>query len=759
MEYAKRIVTLIKQVASNALKPHIICFTGGTSSSCKNTTSSISEAATGYGFFRAICEEVNLDVSKFTFILDDHNHNGNNNNSPYHNNKHNNAATTTGDTDDTLRHVIDKLRSRLGSAALSSSHFTLVSSDYHLIRIQEIHRLSPRQSILFPLDISSATWNCIFAAYPFCVSRDPATAFLGRAVVLANDLDIVLVNLNGAVEDREFVSRENLHRLNETSAKMREMYRLIDAKSVGDGVGMSVGIGDNISSGGIGTNGVGCGVGGFGGVGGNVRFGNETGLGAGFGFQSDMRSHAEMLELAIQDVREVQRLLAPLLTDAGSSVPRNHLAHARSLLEDTVTRIRTSMDPDRILRVHDRLAIIDDLTSFIEQEARKSSMSAQSAPTPPSLPLPPKPLKGDAALKQQRNNNNSNRKIAARVQLANNSTTRSKSDITSSSAASTSVPSTSRTVKNNNNNNNNNKASSSTTSPTNTTQQFSPTSTSQSSAHPPSLLPSPLTSTTTTSSTTTTTRTTTPCSSSSSSPRTSYPYTHHQNQNQQHEFFTSPFPFDTKLSSSSSSSRALSWSDKPLPSPYHSTADSDDELIGGTSVRRLQANDVQVRNIRRRIKSEIRWQDGVNFKGNGKKITRDGPNIVITDNTIPTIPTPRQRTTPPSAASRKKRSSNNSAATSASATTTTTTAATTRRTSTTPAAAAATAAAATSKNNVKTNAGRAGNPRNSAAGSGSRSSTTSRKRQTSASAKKRKGCPTSTTSSTTKTTSAKGGKS
>lgn len=143
-----------------------------------------------------------------------------------------------------------------------------------------------------------------------------------------------------------------------------------------------------------------------------------------------------------------------------------------------------------------------------------------------------------------------------------------------------------------------------------------------------------------------------------------------------------------------------------------------------------------MRNIRRRFKSEIRWQDSVNVKGNGKKKIRDGPNIFIADNTIPTIPTRRQRSTPPSAASRKKRSSNNPAATSTSAITTT--AAAIRRTSTTPAAAAATAESETSKNSMKTNAGRADNARNSAAGSWSRLSTTSRKRQTSASAKKEK---------------------
>lgn len=301
VEYAKRIITLIKQIASNSLNPDIICFTGGKG---YRDRSSISEAAAGYSFFRAICEEVNLDVSRFQFILEERSHN----------------------TKENLRNVMDELRSRSGSDAVSACHFSLVSSDYHLIRIQEIHRLSPRQSMLFPLEVSSATWNCVFAAYPFCVSRDAATAFLGRAVVLANDLGILHVNLKGAIDDREFVSRENLHRLNETFAKMREMYRVIDARTVGDG-----------------------------------------------GFQSDMRSHAETLELAIHNVREVQTLLNPLLNDLGSSVPRADLELARKLLETTISTMRSSMDPDRVLRVHDRLAIIEDMTHFMHHEGRHVS--------------------------------------------------------------------------------------------------------------------------------------------------------------------------------------------------------------------------------------------------------------------------------------------------------------------------------------------------------------------------------------------------
>lgn len=312
VEYAKRIVTFVKQIASGALNPDVICFTGGKGIADDGT---ISEAVAGYAFFRNVCEEAQVDLSRFNFILEERSHN----------------------TKENLGNLIEELRRRGGSHAVSACHFTLVSSDYHLIRIQEVHRLSPRQSVLFPLEVSSSTWNCIFAAYPFCVSRDPATAFLGRAVVLANDLGIVLVNLNGAIDDRQFVARENIHRLSETFAKMREMYRVIDSRAAATG-----------------------------------------------GFRTDMRAHAETLELAIHDIREAQTLLNPL-SETGASIPQSHLELARELLKQTITNIRSSMDPDRVLRVHDRMAIIDDMTNFVQEQRLKprgGSISGNSSSSP-----------------------------------------------------------------------------------------------------------------------------------------------------------------------------------------------------------------------------------------------------------------------------------------------------------------------------------------------------------------------------------------
>lgn len=294
VEYAKRIVTLVKQLASGALDPHIICFTGG-----RAPGGCVTEAAAGYAFFRSVCEEAGVDVDDYSYLLEE-------------------KSTSTLQN---VHNVIAALRRRCNPEAITNCHFTLVSSDYHIIRMQEVHRLNVQESALFPLQLFSASWNFIFAAYPFCVSRVPATAFLGRAIVLANDLSIVVVNLNGVVSRRQFMAKDNVHRLQETFAKMRDMYRVINSRSYS-------------------------------------------------GFRTDMRKHAETLELAIHRVREVHTTLLPLQEDGGTVSP-DDMEMALRLLMSVVRDIRESMDPDRVLLVTDRIAVVEDMASFVSRESKR----------------------------------------------------------------------------------------------------------------------------------------------------------------------------------------------------------------------------------------------------------------------------------------------------------------------------------------------------------------------------------------------------
>ena len=202
---------------------------------------------------------------------------------------------------DNLNNLLITLEKKYGKEAISRCHFTLISSDYHLIRIAEIFKLSRRQSILFPLVKISATWTYLFAAYPFCVSPDPTLAFLGRIRVLANDLAIVLVNLNGLIKFNDLLARENFSRLCETNQKLQKMLRIMPGS-------------DNS----------------FPLTEGSIK------LSAG---------QWEVLEHGLCAIHEVQRILTPLMN--GESVERRKLIHARDLFMGVVKNIRFTIDPDR----------------------------------------------------------------------------------------------------------------------------------------------------------------------------------------------------------------------------------------------------------------------------------------------------------------------------------------------------------------------------------------------------------------------------
>ena len=291
VEYAKRLATLAKALACGSLSPDVLCFTGAArpepgmplpspsvvSIPDKGTGGVIplSEAAAGYLYFRGLCEELGVDMNAFDVILDESS----------------SAAATC--TRDNLSGVLAELSRRHGDDASSRCHLTLVSSDYHLIRLQDEHRLSPSASALSPLDASGATWTYLFAAYPFCVSRDATTAALGRITVLASDLSVVLSNLDAVLTHRRFMAPENVHRLSDTLSRLRELSHAT----------MAIG-----------------------------RRGRR----------------AETLDGVVMSLRSVQNYLAPLRTPGGSP-SRRHLHAARELLADVIGRLRSELDPDMSL--------------------------------------------------------------------------------------------------------------------------------------------------------------------------------------------------------------------------------------------------------------------------------------------------------------------------------------------------------------------------------------------------------------------------
>jgi len=98
-------------------------------------------------------------------------------------------------------------------------HWTLVSSDYHLCNINDIHNRSPRQSIFNSMlsglesairsyrGIAKTTWSFRYATYPYIYSEKPLTAFLGKCFLLTEELRPLWVNLKGVSQQ---VSSYNL---------------------------------------------------------------------------------------------------------------------------------------------------------------------------------------------------------------------------------------------------------------------------------------------------------------------------------------------------------------------------------------------------------------------------------------------------------------------------------------------------------------------------------------------------------------------
>jgi hypothetical protein len=274
VEFSRRISTVLTHIKYGKLKPDTIAFVGG-----NEKKDLISGAASGYIYFRNLSSEARVDLNGLEFIIED------SGSSSYQN----------------LLNLLKTIKKKYGEETISKCHFTFISSDYHLIRISEIYKLSRRQSILTPLYKIGSTWTYLFAAYPFCVSPDPTLAFLGRIRVLANDLTIVLVNLNGLVANNDLIARENFSRLCETNRKLRSMIRITSEP---------VGFLNYIN--------------------GSVEIPLEQ---------------LEILEISLCSIYEIQSTLTPLVN--GKSVDKRTLIQTRDLFMNTIKKIKNTIDPDR----------------------------------------------------------------------------------------------------------------------------------------------------------------------------------------------------------------------------------------------------------------------------------------------------------------------------------------------------------------------------------------------------------------------------
>lgn len=239
LEYASRIRAIAKAMQQDLYRPSLLCFTGGVS-----PPNAVADADAGFLFFRHLCASQRIPLTDVEFILD-------------------RTSTWSGGADayehqsrdesKSLTHIIQRIQQQWlsrwfdeafkldddiepSNASKSDSegaplsiraavertkklviHFTLISTEYHLCNLNDIHHRSPRQSLLRPLATSFATehfhiasestiqveiiWSYRYSTYPsLYFARDEAKAFMGKCYRHGEELVPLLVNMKGVVD-------------------------------------------------------------------------------------------------------------------------------------------------------------------------------------------------------------------------------------------------------------------------------------------------------------------------------------------------------------------------------------------------------------------------------------------------------------------------------------------------------------------------------------------------------------------------------
>lgn len=256
VEYASRLVSLAKSIQLEGYRPDLICFCGSSpattaAASDVPTARSVPEAAAGIVYFRHLCaandislEETNLIwIAEPTKTLKDEDMEdryeamsslGESTSSPV-DEKYQDSPKSVPWSATSLQPPVEELlgcgyvekwldesqvyESETDEYGLTREvprkkvdiHWTLVSTDYHLCSLNNIHIRSPRQSPMEKLRVMEQTiskqyrgicvntWSFQYTIYPFVYSSeiDDLTAFLGKCYLTAQELVPVLINLWG----------------------------------------------------------------------------------------------------------------------------------------------------------------------------------------------------------------------------------------------------------------------------------------------------------------------------------------------------------------------------------------------------------------------------------------------------------------------------------------------------------------------------------------------------------------------------------
>jgi len=239
VEYASRIRSLAMLLLEKKKQPDIVCFCGGV-----RKNNHISDADAGYMFFKHLCIKEGISLRDTKIYID-------------RRSKSERKALQNVITHIKSEHIVDWLSISNDSESPANTivdygdlqvkralrkkislHFTLISTEYHLCNLNDIHHRSPNQSLLRPIEmlrtnnvaqqyeeekrskkgrgdnqvingIIDCSWNYIYACYPFSYSPDITSSFIGRCYLLGEKLRPLLINLKGVVEEYEFLQRDN----------------------------------------------------------------------------------------------------------------------------------------------------------------------------------------------------------------------------------------------------------------------------------------------------------------------------------------------------------------------------------------------------------------------------------------------------------------------------------------------------------------------------------------------------------------------
>jgi hypothetical protein len=396
IEYSSRLRTLVKMLrhdedsSEENYRPRLICFVNGCSgvggggagvdNNHRGNKNAVSDACAGYIYFRHLCasQNVTIDDSRTEFWVD--------------NSSSDNNSEGGGDERSAMervaselwrRHIKSWLKDRPLTQRLNQHygrsgwtvlerrvdiHFTLVSTDYHLCNLNDVHNRSPRKSFLQPLvalrglvgsdrwvtqadalevmdpgystsvhvqkndngggvvppsnnfggieNSVDTSWSFQYSTYPFLSDEEEAVVFLGQCYLLGEELTPLLVNMRGVVERTEFFQRDNYLLL---SSIRRSLVILIEELYTDKGQQIRAGV---------------------------IRYFEES-RGRNQFTKEDVKIIV-VLESALLNLGRCLDLVKPagLLV---SSVPAATWSKALFNLEESMSRIKTVCDPDQIL--------------------------------------------------------------------------------------------------------------------------------------------------------------------------------------------------------------------------------------------------------------------------------------------------------------------------------------------------------------------------------------------------------------------------